>query len=660
MKKLLVLAGLLGGGLLSFHSTSSGHGGQYRGPGDTVPPGGSGPGPGTPGPTGPTTPGPNTPAPGTPGPSTPGPSTPGPATPGGGGGGPRTVGMDLGPDLTLWSFWWEFNKDPFLRLKERLSSLGVVTANSDDFFLGRANRGEARDTLKPTPETRRRIAAALLEALRTEKSREVLDSSMIALAKIGENDSFVEAITPFLKDNNLTLVETAAVALGILARPSALPVLKDLAGDTAQGRDLVARREVPARVRAFATYGLGLLGYATSEEKTGREVAETLLGLLGEGRTSGKDLKVAAAISLGLVNDPDGDRSIEALATYFDEASNDALVRAHAPVSIAKILQRRGDSGPRAAQMVEKFAKALKERREDDFVKQSCVIALGLLTRPSSPYHADVVRVLDEQIREGRDEQTRNFATIALANAGGPDAAKILQHTLARGKNALKPWAGLGLGVLAYRARGGEQVAIEFPKIVEQLKDALREEKTADPAAAYALALGLTGDPSAREVIEEKLKRLSEEDSRGYACIALGLLQASDAKELLHQEVKNAVRKPNLLKQAAIGLGLLSDQAAVPELLKILEESKTLAVQAAVATALGFIGDQRSVEPLVAMMKDANLTDLARGFAAVALGMMADKEEFPWNSKISVSVNYRAFTRTLVGAGGLSGILDIL
>ena len=82
--------------------------------------------------------------------------------------------------------------------------------------------------------------------------------------------------------------------------------------------------------------------------------------------------------------------------------------------------------------------------------------------------------------------------------------------------------------------------------------------------------------------------------------------------------------------------------------------------QAAIASGLGFIGDSRSIDPLVAMLKrKEGLTDTARGFSAVALGIVADKELLPWNAKLSADMNYRASVSTLQGEGG-TGILDIL
>ena len=110
---------------------------------------------------------------------------------------------------------------------------------------------------------------------------------------------------------------------------------------------------------------------------------------------------------------------------------------------------------------------------------------------------------------------------------------------------------------------------------------------------------------------------------------------------------------------AAIGLGLLGDKQLVPDLIDMLAEARGLSSQAAISSALGFIGDARSIGPLIDMLNDSEKTDLARAFAAVALGIVADKEELPWNSKISVNSNYRANTQTLTDQAG-TGILDIL
>jgi HEAT repeat protein len=114
------------------------------------------------------------------------------------------------------------------------------------------------------------------------------------------------------------------------------------------------------------------------------------------------------------------------------------------------------------------------------------------------------------------------------------------------------------------------------------------------------------------------------------------------------------------MRQAAIGLGLLGDKDLVPDLVKMLTEAKGLAAQSAIASALGFIGDSRSIYPLLEMLKNPQFTQSARGFAAVALGIVSDKEMYPWYAKISVNINYRANTATLMDSTQGNGILNIL
>jgi len=656
MKRVLSFCVLFGIGIGLLAGVSMGHGGTYRGPGDLVPPSS---GPSTPAPV-PTTPGFG--GPGTPGPGVPtglgGPTTPGggPGTMGGNGRGPSTGLFELQP-LDLWSFWWEFNRDPFLNLKAKVHG-NLVQTGSDDFFFGRIPREDARDSLRPTrAEVEAAVVPALLEVLRTETSRELLDSSMIALAKIGGRESFVDAIVPFLRDGNQTLVESATVALGILAQPKAFSLLEGLVRDTPEGRRLVGRGEVPYRVRAFATYGLGVL--AASRLDTRAAVASTLVHVLESDRSAFKDVRVAAAIALGLFEDP-ANRAIPALEKTFADRTIDPVVRAHVPVSIAKALGQGESSIDASDRFAEVFLRALAEGEKDERVRASCLTALGLLTNPSRPNHPNVVRALVQAVHGAPREMERSFAAIALAEAGGTEASAALLRALVRGKTTIRPWAGLALGVLSFRANSAGQTLPERDTILERLEGALSDEGNPESAAAYAVALGLAGNPSSGKAIAERLQRISEEVSRGYFCVALGLLGDSHARPLLHDEVKRAVTKPELLGQAAIGLGLLSDYEAVPELLALLRESRTLAFQAALATALGFIGDSRSIPDLVAMLKNPAHTDFARGFAAVALGMIADKEELPWNSKIAVSTNYRALVRTLVGAGSVPGILDIL
>jgi HEAT repeat protein len=123
--------------------------------------------------------------------------------------------------------------------------------------------------------------------------------------------------------------------------------------------------------------------------------------------------------------------------------------------------------------------------------------------------------------------------------------------------------------------------------------------------------------------------------------------------------VQNSSRREKLLTQGSIALGLLGDKAIAEELVRKMEEQGTVAVMSALAQALGFIGDRRSIDPLVEILGNKGLKDIPRAFAAVALGLVGDKEDLPWNSKVAVNANYRANVETLTSSSG-TGILDIL
>ena len=71
------------------------------------------------------------------------------------------------------------------------------------------------------------------------------------------------------------------------------------------------------------------------------------------------------------------------------------------------------------------------------------------------------------------------------------------------------------------------------------------------------------------------------------------------------------------------------------------------------------VGDAGSIGPLVELLDDTDKTASARAFAAVALGLVCDQDELPWNTILSVDLNYSAAPATLYDQAGF-GILNIL
>lgn len=251
----------------------------------------------------------------------------------------------------------------------------------------------------------------------------------------------------------------------------------------------------------------------------------------------------------------------------------------------------------------------------------------------------------------------RASARADSGQAAGPTAARRhLLKKLGRG-SADTRWSGLALALLE---RGlAERGAVPSPAVTEGLRRALAEANAPEDVGAYAIACGLLGTPAAEDVLLEKLDEVREDATRGHVAVGLGLVGARGAVEPLRGLLIESAYRPVLLGELAIGLTLLADREAARQLLDMLESASSQAAQASIAQALGRIGDRTTIEPLVALLRDEEMTGRSRAFAAVALGIVADLDELPWDTELSVMVNYTAAPATLFDLEGF-GLLNIL
>ena len=687
----LMLSGLVVAALAGLPSTGLAHGGQYRGPGDVVPPNPGGGGARTPGPSGPTTPGPSGPTtPGPSGPSTPGPAGPttgGPATPAGPAAGPKTPrGGDTGPDLTKWQFWWEFNKDPYLNLKDSVHATSTVTG-SDEFFLGASKTESTKDTLKPSDnDIVNNVLPALARALEGTTNRDITSSCIVAMAKIGKNNEgknikILDTFKKHLTSAEQEIRETAALAMGIsqLADKGNLKDLTDLVMDTPDGRKLVGRAEVDDRTRSFASYALGLIAFASTDTATKSAVHDALRSQLADDKVSNRNNKVAAVNGLRLLklsaSGADAasadekqkkllDDVVATLWGYYEKklGKGEQLIQAHVPPAIAQLIGRGNSKAHQ--KFKDAFLKDLdlaNETKPSESVTQSCAIALGLLVDRSKE-DEKYVEALAQYVPKGKDQMTKYFALVALGEIGGEKCrAALLDFFLKGNKATIKPWSAIALGIQSFRAmkEAGQNASIDV-EVGRQLHATLKEVRNPESQEAIAIALGLMKYTDAADDLRDMLvKGKSQEELAGYLSIGLALMNDTKSVEEIRSIVKSSIRRPDLLKQSAIALGKLGDKSITDVLQEMLTGGDmNVAKLSAVATAYGFIGDRRTIDPLVKLLFDEKLTDLSRAFAAVALGGVADKEPLPWNSKIACDMNYRAAVETLTNQS--TGILDIL
>lgn len=661
-------------------SLLSAHGGIYRGPGDIVPPGGGG-GPGrTGGGGGPTTGGPKLPggpATGLPG----GPGTGGPARPGGSPGGvtPGTTGIGgaLPDDFTQWTYWWEFNKDAFIGLREAIHA-GTTTTGLDDFYVGQ--RKEPLDNrLVPTKDQiQNDILPALKRAIDSTNQRDIVSSCMIGMAKIGQDHpefELVDVFSPRLARDNQEIRETAALAMGIAAVRSekALDTLVSLALDAPEGRRLVGS-SVSVRTRSFALYGLGLYASEHAATEIKRRAFDAMRTVLESTERLNRNIQVAAVQGIGMLAfDPQNadsrdmlDDAISVLERFYNKKAgvSTQLIQAHCPTALTKLL---GRNHARTEEFRKSFAaeiKGAKKGRRSNDLARSCVLALGQLCAPyddKNSADAAYSKLLVETFKNHRDVQTRNFSLIALGQIGGSKNREYLLRTVRKGKKGSdRPWAAIGLGILCHDKHKADNQIDPDEMIGETLLKELDDARAPTYVGALGVALGLTRYKEAAPLMEKRIRDdIAKEEQAGYLCLGLALMKERRSIETIRETMGLAKRRPTLFAQAATALGVLGDKSAAEELHhRLHDEARNLSTLSAIASALGKIGDRRSVKPLKDALFDTERGELQRAFAAVALGGVADRALMPWHTKISKNINYRAAVATLTDSS--SGILDIL
>jgi len=664
MRKGLLAAGFAVVSIATGSAVASAHGGAYRGgqydgPGDTAPSntgGGDTTPPGNPG--GPGTPGPGTPNTGRPrGPATGGPGAP--ATGGGGGirGGSGGMTKRTGSEgYERWEFWWEHNKDPFLQLKARLGKSTITSGASR--FGSRRRGGDALPASRPSAsEIERDIVPPLLEGL-LESHPDVVDSAALALGRSVRPDEgsakVLEALRQALGHKEKSAREAAALALGVLGNPAAIAPLTALLDDTEEGRRLTGHPEgVEPLVRAFAAASLGLLHATSARAGLERAVSESGTANLG--------VKGMAVLALGMLGEEHEELVRFLLALMQDRAAN-ALVRAQAPIALGR-LARSGDAGAAAVHAIlgTRLLPRFQDESTDLHLRRSLAIALGMVATAED---AEVLDALIGAVASQKDDSTRHFAIIALAEIGARDAeparhpevhaklAAFFERELAEPHRIThQPYAALGSAIYARNDKLPDGRKQEVARRVQAAFDAATNPSY---CGAMAVALGLLDAKEASDDLWKRYEESSDPPLKGYIAVGLGLMRANAHAAEMREEIQKKGLHPRYRLQLARALGLMGDLEALPALIRYLESAETLAETASAAQAVGLVGDRSAVKPLLEILGNKSKQPLQRGFAEIALGILAEKSALPWNVVFAVDSNYRA------KVDALSEILDLL
>jgi len=669
---------------------SSGGGSGNNGPGDTVPGGGAGGGGGSKPPSGPSTPSAPPPADSAPGlvgsplvPRTPPPGfegtpgSPGEAPP------PKPTTPPRTDTLNSWQTWWHYNRWAHLEVKSALADTGT-----GGFFLGHGEKAQTAPLLRVTEnQIRDVVQPALVAALARGGHTDFEIYTLHALAKIRGvplpegTTGFDVVVRPYMQSANQYVAEKAVLALGIRGDDAFLPWLAAILADSSEGRDLVGRSLVGDRLRAFAAYGLGLLGERTRDNAVRVGVYDALMAALPAERD---EVQAACLLALGMVAMPNGDEYVEGgelfrgktlvdqvltVLAFFEDTAQSFRARSQAPNALARLVDGASEllRGQVAYAMLVASGPHTQEPRE---VQNAAVIALGNIGRSGPEPIDQEIRGHLERIayKSSADRSTRYLAMVSLAEvatrrglgeepfAGLEPARRLFQRNL-RSRGETQAWTGLALGILEQDA--GSRGEVASPDSGKALRAAFEKTRSFEVAGALAIALGMVRDPEAGELLLERLADSGDTYMRGYAALALGMIGVPAAVEPIRQILATATSQPFLLENASIGLALLGDQETGKRLFEVLERSANPKLQSSVASALGWIRDPRPLGDLCTMMSDSRRNDTARAWTAVAIGRICDRDRWPWVGRMSVDVQYDVALPTLLEPIYETGLLDL-
>ena len=648
--------------LCSLHA----HGGQYRGPGSSIPPNPGGNSSGKQGAS----------VAGSPTPSTSSGGSSGTSTTGGSGGtntptgpvarrGTGKVAMGFTESApSEWQDWWEFHKDEFLDLKKQLFA--------EDFDYG----DDPISRVGPRPEPARRSSdyevqkfalGALEEVLaKPQLGRDLLSAALIGAARIGSSEIARKRIGSYLAHGDQELRESAALALGIQGDRRDVPLLLSLARGDAEARERTKRPEISYRTRAFACYGLGLALEHMKDPELRKRIADQLRELAFDRSVQRPDIRVAAMHGLRLFG-PELVQGEDALLPksfllelldFAQEEDLDPRVAAHA-VSILGPLLGRNEKAPHRGVVIATLRQILEGRKHSELLHPSVILSWTSMLHPSNESE---IRALLRYRRDGRSLAGRRLATIALGRIGGEHARAELYRALRspRQLDHEKPWLSLALAVMDHEARKRDSSHEVDETVARAILDEFRASRSALRASAHALALGMMRYRPAAGPIGDRLREHSHEDeAAGYLALSLGLMREHRARTQLLELVRKSKRRDLTQMQGAIALALLGDVSIAQELsARLATGSGSVVVKSSLARSIGFLGDARSLPSLSALTRDDDAQVLARAFAAAALGIHCDRDALPWGSRIATGCNYLAGIGTL--RNGSSGILDLL
>jgi len=487
-------------------------------------------------------------------------------------------------DEARWEYWWDYNYDPLVALKSKLFSL-TPEAGAIDFPYE-----------KVTTANRTKLIRFIVNTYRVAKDPQIREAAILSLAR--SND---ESVVPWLEhayeeDPHLYVRTTAVIALGLSQVRAAIPILESIFNDPAASSEF----------RSFAAVAVGLAGGAEAsalfkkwlEPKAFRELERFIQQSVAFGAGLTEDTGLGPFLRSALV----------------ENTSDDRLTVSYLLISLGLLKDRAAN-----AILIENLA------AKDVQARRSAAIALGVTATPSDK---DAVEGLIRMIDTESDNITKNFCFVALGSIGGDAAVAFLTEQLDAASRTYLPYVALGAGLT------------RNPSVRAPLLRKFNETKDLNSRGAIAVALGLSG---CREAMGDIRKAVDEQGApvpRSYYALALGLIGDTESIGRLTEAYVTS-NDPELQNYVAMALGLLGDRSIVREMYGLLADRSTPDIRRlSTAYNLGFVGDQKAIDPLVAVIGSATENERVRAFALLGLGHLIDPRPVDVASAITRNNNY--------------------
>ena len=473
--------------------------------------------------------------------------TPGDPT---GGGGPRatTAGGGSGRGVPTWEAWWYLNRDPYLRIRERILEREVITGvhEREDFFDRRAVREKV-------------LLPVMLEALEDQETA-VRGAAAIACGKFRALSAVPTLLAMFKEDDVREVREASLLGLLLMRDPGLVPFFRGLALDGDEERNF----------RGVAVLALGLVDDAGFLA----DLLDRKAKLKGSATTI-RDVRSCAALALGSLGRPDALGPLVAVAV--DRLDEDQ-VRGYAAAALGRLRTPLG-----APEVV----RLLKDDDGCQVARCGAAIAAGALIEPSQE---NMVDLMGKKAARDRNGAVRALLALSLGRIGGERAATHLVAAMGKADAELRGFYYLGLG-LSGHPDAGPILLQTFGRL-----------KNFSHRSACALGLGLAGHVEAAPLLREELAR-RHPGFVPHGMIALALLDDREAIPLV-QEILRDDKTPSVRREGAIALALLRRTAAVPELVKLFEETKSRFARGSIVSALGVVGTDKAVLPLLVIRRE--------------------------------------------------------